>query len=662
MVERELPSQSELASLPPKAIVAFAVRCALRVGPLVRSELAEDGAAFGAADDILRLAGDFVSGKAIDVDAIRALRLRLTSADRESLGALVPDSVVQSVMYADKSQIANAAENAYRTAIQSQMMIPKTRPTHRAAFLGAARRDLDTLVKRASSTERHRRALEKGFSIGERGILGKLWPDKAPEWWRQAPQHRPKKRDDKSSEELRSQLSEYEQQVATLQNDLKNEQSTASTRQRELEEELEEAIGLQREQRSELNRVRGTIEKKDAVLDELSRVSREQTVQNEAEREQLKSKLDDLSHTVLQAKQASSADHGEIRRLTFALAEAETELADARGEAELSKPQSVGWYFKHLSTPRTIFAFLAMTLLVGIVLSVIYVISEVRGRQQLERMLVSRIASLQADVANSEAVIVPENGAAAESPRQEKRALIERFGRDRALLQTLSVSGTTNATGSLPAIRDDVQHVLENGAADTKTAAEGSDDGISIISVSRYSSDLLLSWVVIFSGTVGAVIAAIRKQKELGLSPRELAFGFAAGFITLLAIRGGKNLMVVQMDDISFTLNPYASAFLGLLAGLFTEKAYLLLRKFVDKLVDGIEKTFNLNEINGEEEPAASDDSQTKTEEKQTPDENVSDSQPLQQATAPPDADEAAADGAGETKDDEDVSGDDEDA
>ena len=116
------------------------------------------------------------------------------------------------------------------------------------------------------------------------------------------------------------------------------------------------------------------------------------------------------------------------------------------------------------------------------------------------------------------------------------------------------------------------------------------------------ASDQLLSLVVIMSGTIGAVIAAIRAKRVL--SPTDIGFGVAAGFITLLAIRGGKNVLVVSNEDVSFYMNPYSSAFFGLLAGLFTDRAYELLRKFVDKLVKGLEKTFELNPP-----PSADDDS-----------------------------------------------------
>jgi hypothetical protein len=287
-----------------------------------------------------------------------------------------------------------------------------------------------------------------------------------------------------------------------------------------------------------------------------------------------------------------------------------------------------------------------MAFFVGIVFGVIYVISEIRGRQQLERMLASRITSLREDVANSKAPCLDKDGNMQILPGQDERDLIEEFDRHRSLLQTLSTSGVQRTADSFPEIRNNVQHVLRNGAdKSATTAGESSGDIPWYYFITRCSSDLLLSWVVIFSGTIGAVIAAIRKQRELGLHPRDLAFGFAAGFITVLAIRGGKNVMVIQIADVSFTLNPYASAFLGLMAGLFTEKAYLLLRKFVDKLVDGVEKTFNLNEVNGDPGPAGpgSADDESKPPEKTPPD-----GKPSEKITVPLGVDEPGPDAAGD--------------
>jgi hypothetical protein len=93
--------------------------------------------------------------------------------------------------------------------------------------------------------------------------------------------------------------------------------------------------------------------------------------------------------------------------------------------------------------------------------------------------------------------------------------------------------------------------------------------------------------------------------------PTDLAFGVAAGFITLLAIRGGKNVFLLQSEEVSFYLNPYSSAFFGLLAGLFTNDAFQVLRKFVKKFVVSLERTFELPTGEDAESPGSRSPSDT---------------------------------------------------
>ena len=122
----------------------------------------------------------------------------------------------------------------------------------------------------------------------------------------------------------------------------------------------------------------------------------------------------------------------------------------------------------------------------------------------------------------------------------------------------------------------DLQRTIEAAGGTARAVSMDVTDTVSVwwqFFLPRYmASDQLLSLVVIMSGTIGAVIAAIRAKRVL--SPTDIGFGVAAGFITLLAIRGGKNVLVVSNEDVSFYINPYSSAFFGLLAGLFTDRAY----------------------------------------------------------------------------------------
>ena len=50
----------------------------------------------------------------------------------------------------------------------------------------------------------------------------------------------------------------------------------------------------------------------------------------------------------------------------------------------------------------------------------------------------------------------------------------------------------------------------------------------------------------------------------------------------------------MQLDGASYVLNPYTSAFFGLAAGLFTDRAYLLLVGIVEKMKENLDGSFDL--------------------------------------------------------------------
>ncbi len=102
------------------------------------------------------------------------------------------------------------------------------------------------------------------------------------------------------------------------------------------------------------------------------------------------------------------------------------------------------------------------------------------------------------------------------------------------------------------------------------------------------SSDLHLSIAIIACGILGAFIAELRSGRRQ--SVRNFMLGLAAGFVSLLAMRGGKHVLLVEPLGGGSSFNPYAVAFVGLLAGLFTERAYNLLSDLVDALIKRIKK------------------------------------------------------------------------
>lgn len=93
-------------------------------------------------------------------------------------------------------------------------------------------------------------------------------------------------------------------------------------------------------------------------------------------------------------------------------------------------------------------------------------------------------------------------------------------------------------------------------------------------------SEYLLAIAVISCATVGALVAGLRRKQAFTI--RTVSLGISAGIITFFAIRGGKSVILLEASGGIAIFNPYGSAFLGLISGLFTERAFALLSDFVD--------------------------------------------------------------------------------
>ncbi len=121
------------------------------------------------------------------------------------------------------------------------------------------------------------------------------------------------------------------------------------------------------------------------------------------------------------------------------------------------------------------------------------------------------------------------------------------------------------------------------------------------------SNVVLFAASILCSAAIGASIASIRDHGRVPY--RELFLGFGAGFIVFLAIKGGKFLFIVSAIGATAPLNPYGGAFAGLLAGMFTKRAYELLSMLVEDLFSRFESTMN-SENGAPAAKVAVDDSQ----------------------------------------------------
>lgn len=98
-------------------------------------------------------------------------------------------------------------------------------------------------------------------------------------------------------------------------------------------------------------------------------------------------------------------------------------------------------------------------------------------------------------------------------------------------------------------------------------------------------SDLLVGILVISCGAIGSIFAESRSSNKNILKP--VLHGLMAGFVAFLVLKGGRFLFVVDFTAFQSTfVNPYAAAFAGVLAGLFTEKAYEILSSIVDDVAN----------------------------------------------------------------------------
>src|SRR5271166_2618355 len=198
--------QDQLAKLPLRAIVAFAVRCARRVQPLGRvlTEYRQVEV-----DDAIAIAEGFARGGKADraaaraVDAARAAAAKAAAdsdwvdADDAEAAAAWADATVRAV---DAAACAARAANAARAADIAAADAAAARAaaaadaaedtaraawdTGRAASRTAARGDLQQLL----ALELGRPGtLGKPIDPAEDGPLGPLWPNAAPDWYTNPP-------------------------------------------------------------------------------------------------------------------------------------------------------------------------------------------------------------------------------------------------------------------------------------------------------------------------------------------------------------------------------------------------------------------------------------------------------------------------------------------
>lgn len=309
------------------------------------------------------------------------------------------------------------------------------------------------------------------------------------------------------------------------------------------------------------------------------------------------------------------------------LAQTQLDLEDATRRLGYLKPIQVS-DIKELFSLRFITLTFAWGFMAVAVVIAILAISEIQKRQQFIQIVGTRMEEVQQELVThpssppvrKKSTTDPPastNGSSGQSARKD--GLTERLRqlhRIRTDVHLLVATGATTSEQRLEGIRErllklnplsELSLEIEQPEGDQSererrgwffwiedfVLAVSGSAGVLLKLLEQWSSDLLLSLVVILAGSIGAVVAAMRAGVLFTF--RELGLGLAAGLITFLVIRSGRSIFIMQSSGVTFVLNPYASAFFGMAAGIFTDRAYRLLMAVISKLVGKIQEAFELD-------------------------------------------------------------------
>lgn len=237
-------------------------------------------------------------------------------------------------------------------------------------------------------------------------------------------------------------------------------------------------------------------------------------------------------------------------------------------------------------------------LFVAVVALVVFAISELAARDSMLTMLNARGSALKSDFVERTRASAP-SASASSSALDEERMVglkqIEAVDELRRGIQSLAALGAESWDQSLRAIERRfaaISRLYQPASPQSGVATSAPPFSLSdlaqtwVVPILLYSSDQLLAMVVLGCGAIGAMISSLRSEQSLSL--RSFVLGLASGFVAYLVIKGGKHVFLLQAQGELVAFNPYGSAFAGLLAGLFTEKAHQLLSFLVDDLASRV--------------------------------------------------------------------------
>ena len=235
-------------------------------------------------------------------------------------------------------------------------------------------------------------------------------------------------------------------------------------------------------------------------------------------------------------------------------------------------------------------------------LSVITV-SEMASRESFSNNVSNKIASLNVDLANI-AVNLTSNlevkiDEVTYGERKDATIKIEQFEELNDKVLTLITVGVDDQFGVLKELIKSYQVVtarfdeMTSELVSVSNMPENQSSPYYIGFIYEMRSDHLLALSITSCSALGAMIFGLRSGTRMNV--RTLTSGLATGFIVYLALKGGQHLFLLTSPDVRIPSNPYSSAFLGLLAGLFSDKAYKVLTALVDDLASRVENTTNVD-------------------------------------------------------------------
>lgn len=580
-----LPTEDELAQLPVRAIVAYAARCARRVQPLYNLNLTgmmpdeELKKHCLSIDRAVTLAERWARNEPVSFDDFEDIAEDVRAAGQSAdvalaaLGATIPATPSGPGAVAFTAFTAAGAAFAAFTAAaaaKSGTIVGKAADIYAAAYANAAyanaayaassgaRRDFDIL-------RAHRFKLDAPVDASESGVCGELWIDGPPEWYTQGLEQLRKLGVLKKPNRRKASASTPAVDPTELQK--------LRVQINELEQEKVRAESSFRLARDEATRFHEKFDGADA----LARSHEEARVEEVESHKKTREEVQNLQRERLELQEQLNQRVSRVSDLELQLLKVRGQLAQVQQKSEVLQVQSVWWYWEKFFCPKSMFQLMALIVLGAMVMFALFGIGEVYERQALDRWIKSQVETQRERLVDRGPVERPSN-------RLESLEAI------RSQLLILSLAGASTRDETIAGVRDQLKSLqLEStGLPPVPSVAMGPPGWWPWFPYQ--SSDLLLSLVVLFSGTVGAVITTLRRDKPLTL--RDLGHGLAAGFITFLAVRGGKSVFLLDADPL-LLINPYNSAFFGLLAGMFTELAYGLLSSLAEEMSGRLQSAFS---------------------------------------------------------------------